>query len=121
MHPGIAIGPLIGLILGFGVGAALSALIKSTTTSRIIRWLAVIICLGGWLAYTGGVLNWRNNVEPFLDGTEGSGVGFGSVFVHLIVLVFALFLTGITVAILWFQARRPWTRKNQIQEAQQGG
>jgi hypothetical protein len=65
-----------------------------------------IIAVGGWLAYVSGVLNWRYHVEPFLDGTEGSGVGFGDVFVHQVALIPALFLTGLAASVFRFQKER---------------
>ena len=118
MHPGITIGPIVGLILGFGVGAVLSTSITRSIGSRVVRWLASILSVGSWLAYVGGVLNWRYNVEPFLDGTEGSGVGFGDIFVHLVALIPALFLTGLAAAVFWFQTRRSSIQRRQDQEAE---
>jgi len=106
MHPGIATGPILGLILGFGLGAVLSSLVTRPTPSRVVWWLGVTLCLGSWLAYCVGVLNWRYNVEPFLDGTEGSGVGFGDIFVRLFAIIPALFLTGFCASTLWIQTKR---------------
>lgn len=120
MHPGIAIGPILGLILGFGVGAILIAFITRPTASRALRWLVSILAVGGWLAYICGVLNWHYNVEPFLDGTEGSGVGFGDVFVHGVVLIPALFLTGLATSTFWFQTRRSKIHHQQPAESGPG-
>lgn len=113
MHPGNTTGPIVGLILGLGAGAVLSAFITRPIASRVLRWLASILTVGGWLAYVGGVLNWHYNVEPFLDGTEGSGVGFGDIFVHLVALIPALFLTGLTAAVFWSQTRRSSIQRRQ--------
>jgi hypothetical protein len=119
MHPAIAIWPIVALFLGFGFGAALSTFISRPKACRVIRWVAIILCVGSWLAYISGVLNWRYNVEPFQDGTEGVGVGFGAIFVHVVVLLPTLFLTGLSIAILWIQTRRCSIQRRLEQEAQQ--
>ena len=120
MHPAIATGPLLGLAVGVGLGAALAVLIKRPVPNKIIRWFAIVCCSGSWMAYIGGVLNWRYNVEPHLDGTEGTGVGFGAIFVHLVLLIVALFLTGLTVSILGIQSRRSHVQSKPNQKAEQG-
>ncbi len=36
----------------------------------------------GWTGCAGLALHWRFAIAPNLDGSEGSGVGFGWMFVH---------------------------------------
>ena len=105
MHPGLTLGPIVGLLVGFGVGAALSTFITRPTPSRVIRWVGIILCVASWLAYVGGVLYWRYNVEPFRTGSEGSGVGFGDIFIHFMAIIPALFLTGLAAAVFLIQPR----------------
>ncbi len=119
MHPAIVIWPIVALLLGFGFGAALSKFISRPKACHVISWVAIILCVGSWLAYIYGVLNWRYNVEPFLDGTEGVGVGFGAAFVHLVALLPTLFLTGLSIAIFLIQLRRRCIQRKQEQEAEQ--
>ena len=119
MNPANAIWPIVALFLGVAFGAALSTFISRPMACRVIRWAAIILCVGCWIAYISGVLYWRYNVEPFIDGTEGVGIGFGDVYVHLFALLPTLFLTGLSIAVLWIKKRFFRTKRRQEEEAEQ--
>ena len=103
MHPGIIIAPLIGLAIGAIVGSIITVLIKKRTASSNLKKSVIILSIVSWVAYIGGILYWRFSVDPYLDGTEGSGVGFGAVFTYFGVLVFTLFFTGLAISTIWIQ------------------
>jgi len=94
----IAFAFVISLLLGFGVGLAISAISKHSTFRLVIIWLASIFCIGAWLTSIGGLLYWLYTVEPRLDGREGVGhILYFAVF-YLVTLL-ALFLSGIVMGI----------------------
>ncbi len=92
---------LISIALGIALGIAILHFIKSPT--RILKSITVskILLALVWIGYLIGIIYWSVSVEPRLDGTEGTGVGFGAAFIYVINLIVALFITGLTLTIIF--------------------
>lgn len=114
MQLGIIIAPLIGLAVGAVVGSIITVLIESSRASNCLKKTMVTLAIISWLAYLCGILYWRFSVVPTLDGTEGSGVGFGAVFIYTGVLIFTLFFTGFATSTIFIQRLRSKLKPNQM-------
>ena len=106
MHPGLLVFPVLGLLLGIASGVLLGRWLTHTLIHEVASQLTLALCIAGWLGYVFGVLYWRFEVEPGLDGTEGAGAGYGAALIYVWGVFTALFLTGLAVGIRWGQRRR---------------
>lgn len=92
---------LLIMLIAFGVGAGIGFFVSKTVRSQasqmVVWWIARILMIITCVIFLGGLAYWHLSVEPRLDGTEGAGVGFGWVAVHIGGAVLALFGTGIAV------------------------
>ena len=64
-----------------------------------------------WMTYCGGLIYWHVSVEPRLDGSVGSGVGFGWVLIHVWGAALALLFSGILLGLRLSLGRH--RKKNQ--------
>jgi len=76
---------------------------KRKFTLKIINILVYLFGFIGWLVFIGFLIFWHLSVEPSLDGSEGSGPGFGFFLVHVFLpmlaiasSIYALFLSMLT-------------------------
>lgn len=62
-------------------------------SKKTLAILAYIFGFGGWVWWTISLIYWHTSVEPTLDGSEGSGAGFGFVLAHFALPILALVST----------------------------
>ena len=82
------------------LGALIQHPFKTGVWRRRLRLTIWFFATCGWIVYAALLAYWYLSVVPGLDGTEGSGVGFGAVYVHVGGVMPALFFTGFMVALL---------------------
>lgn len=67
---------------------------RSPHTGRVSLFASKVLAGLAWVTFSGGLIYWHAFVEPRLDGSEGSGVGFGWVLIHVWGAALALLFTG---------------------------
>lgn len=99
MHPGILVGPAMSFLIGGFISWMIYLFTKKKAPKRRqkVSWIVWTLCLCAWLFYASGLFYWYQIVELGLDGTEGSGVGFGFFLIHIGGAIQALFFTGIAM------------------------
>jgi hypothetical protein len=99
MHSGILVGPIVSFLIGGFIAWIIYLFVRkrSLKVRRKVSWIVWFISCCAWLFYGSVVCYWNFIIEPRLDGTEGSGVGFGAVMIYLGGAIVALFFTGIAM------------------------
>jgi hypothetical protein len=99
MHSGILVGPIVSFLIGGFIGwiIYLFGRKKPLNVRRKVSCIVWLISCCAWLFYGSVVCYWNFMIEPRLDGTEGSGVGFGVVMTYLGGAIVAFFFTGIAM------------------------
>lgn len=87
------IGVVIGVFGGWIAGHAIESM-RSARMSRATLVISIVFALSAWILFIGGLIYWHTAVEPRLDGSEGAGVGFGWVLLHLWGSTLTLLLSG---------------------------
>ena len=99
MNPLLLMPTFIAAIVGTCSGLAAGYCIRSRRLTSVSRIISVVLAVFAWIAFIGGLIYWHASVEPRLDGSEGAGIGFGWVLVHVWGPALALMFTGIAIGL----------------------
>jgi hypothetical protein len=89
----------IAAFVGGSVGVLSGYCLRSPRAASVSLVVAAVLAALAWVTYGGGLIYWHASVEPRLDGSEGSGVGFGWVLIHVWGAAFALLFTGVLLGL----------------------
>ena len=98
---------LIGACVGFVTGYST----RTRGLRRVSRKVISVLAALSWITFTGGLIYWHIFVEPRLDGSEGAGIGFGWVLIHVGASSLALMFTGVALGLRLFINLFPETHK----------
>ena len=99
MNPLLLMPAFIAALIGTCSGWATGYCIRSQRLMRVSRIISVVLAIFAWITFIGGLIYWHASVESRLDGSEGAGVGFGWVLVHVWGAALALMFTGIATGL----------------------
>ena len=91
----IFIAALVGMCIGWTTGYC----VRSRQLMEVTRVISRVLVVLAWLTFIGGMIYWHASVEPRLNGSEGAGVGFGWVLVHIWGAALAVMFTGVSVGL----------------------
>jgi hypothetical protein len=99
MNPLLLMPAFIAALIGTCSGWVTGYCIRSRRVVGGSRIFSVVLAVLAWFTFIGGLIYWHASVEPRLDGSEGAGVGFGWVLVHVWGAALALMFTGIAIGL----------------------
>ena len=115
MNPLLLIPAFIGALIGTCVGMATGYCIRSPKLGKVSSIVSRVLAALAWITFTGGLIYWHTSVESRLDGSEGAGVGFGWVLVHVWGTALALMFTGVAFGLRFFPNRiRKFHKTNRV-------
>ena len=89
----------IAALVGACTGWTAGYWIQSRRLMGVSRIISMVLTILAWITFIGGLIYWHTSVEPRLDGSEGAGVGFGWVLIHVWGAALALMFTGVAIGL----------------------
>ena len=99
MNPLLLMPAFIAALVGTCSGWTTGYCIRYRQLMRVSRIISVMLAVLAWITFIGGMIYWHVSVEPRLGGSEGAGVGFGWVLVHVWGAALALMFTGVAIGL----------------------
>ena len=94
MNPLPLVSAFIAAVIGVCVGLLGGYCVRTPRAASAMRVVLAVLASLAWMTFIGGLIYWYAEVEPRLDGSEGAGVGFGWMLVHVWGLALAVLLTS---------------------------
>jgi hypothetical protein len=116
MNPLLLMPACVAALFGGCIGISYGYYLRSTRAVSVSLIVSAALAALAWATFVGGLIYWHGFVEPRLDGTEGSGAGFGWVFIHVWGAALALLFTGTLLGVRFSPGRhkkknptnKPW-------------